>query len=228
MTDYVLPRKPKPSQEYIELLDAYKDLHNDTGAFKGISLVPFISSIKDLVVSNKCETLFDYGCGKGLPYTKDFKKTDPHNEIKYFTKPVQDIWNIKEFFLYDPAHPDHDKLPNKKYDIVLCTDVLEHIPESDLDWVIKEVLSYATKVAFINVCSVEALKTFPTGKHKGRNVHVSVFSHEWWINKFSTIWRDFKNVKIYIATTSTKGTIGTCIKRREPNVKSINKSVTTS
>ena len=228
MTDYVLPRKPEPSQEYVELLDTYKEMHKQEGFFKGISLVPFISSIKDLVVSNKCETLFDYGCGKRLPYTKDFKKTDPHNEIKYFTKPVQDMWNIKEFFLYDPAYSEHDKLPTKKYDIVLCTDVLEHIPESDLDWVIREVLSYATKVAFINVCSQEALKTFPTGKYKGRNVHVSVFSHEWWINKFSTIWRDFKHLKIYIATTSTKGTIGTCIKRREPNVKSIDKSVTTS
>jgi hypothetical protein len=214
MTDYVLPRKPEPSQEYVELLDTYKEMHKQEGFFKGISLVPFISSIKDLVVSNKCETLFDYGCGKGLPYTKDFKQTDPHNEIKYFTKPVQDMWNIKEFFLYDPAYSEHDKLPTKKYDIVLCTDVLEHIPESDLDWVIREVLSYATKVAFINVCSQEALKTFPTGKHKGRNVHVSVFSHEWWINKFSTIWRDFKHLKIYIATTSTKGTIGICIKRR--------------
>ena len=214
MTDYVLPRKPEPSQEYVELLDTYKEMHKQEGFFKGISLVPFISSIKDLVVSNKCKTLFDYGCGKGIPYKKDFKKTDPHNEIKYFTKPVQDMWNIKEFFLYDPAYSEHDKLPTKKYDIVLCTDVLEHIPESDLDWVIREVLSYATKVAFINVCSQEALKTFPTGKHKGRNVHVSVFSHEWWINKFSTIWRDFKHLKIYIATTSTKGTIGICIKRR--------------
>ena len=228
MTDYVLPRKPEPSQEYVELLDTYKEMHKQQGLFKGISLIPFIHVIKDLIISNKCKTLFDYGCGKGLPYTKDFKLTDADNKCKDFDKPVQDMWNIKEFFLYDPAYSEHDKLPNKKYDIVLCTDVLEHIPESDLDWVIREVLRFSNKVAFINVCSQEARKTFLTGKHKGRNVHVSVFSNDWWINKFSIIWRDFKHIKIYIATTSTKGTIGTCIKRREPNVKSINKSVTTS
>jgi hypothetical protein len=226
MSDYILPRKPEPSQEYVELLDTYKEMHRQKGIFKGISLIPFVPIIGDIIKKNKCETLFDYGCGKGIPYTKDFKAADPTNKHKEFTKPVQDIWNIKEFFLYDPACPEYNKLPTKKYDIVLCTDVLEHIPEDDLDWVIRDVLSYANKIAFINVCSQEAKKTFLTGKHKGRNVHVSIFSHEWWTDKCKHIWKTFPHLKLYLATTTSKGLLGSCIKGEKKNVKSLNKSIT--
>ena len=223
MTDYVLPRKPEPSQEYIELLDAYKEMHSESGAFKGISLVPFILVIKDLIKENECKTLFDYGCGKGIPYHKEyFKAADPKNKWKEFDKPIQDVWGIDEFFLYDPAYPDHDKLPNKKYDMVVCTDVLEHIPEDDLDWIIREILHHSNKVVFINVCAMKALKTFQKGKHKGRNVHVSLFSHNEWVERLANIWRDFKHLKIYLATTGDKGEKslkGVCIKRNTDSVK---------
>ena len=47
-SDYVLPRKPIPSEEYNDLLDAYKEMHKEAGYFKGISLIPFISMIKEL------------------------------------------------------------------------------------------------------------------------------------------------------------------------------------
>ena len=211
-SDYVSPREPKPSEEYKELLDAYKVMHKDERAFMGISLIPLTYVIKQIFDDNKIKSFLDYGCGKGLLYTKDFKKTDKGSKYPDLKQPIQDTLGIKEFALYDPAYPEHDKLPTKKYDMVICTDVLEHIPEEDLDWVIRELCSFSQSTMFINVSTLPAKKTFKTGKYKGENVHVTVHDHKWWLNKVSEIWNDNKNLKIYLTSTSNEGIMGTCIK----------------
>ena len=60
---------------------------------------------------------------------------------------------------------------------VEADDVMEHVPEEDLGWVIREIFSYAKKMVFINVACFEALKKF----RDGTNVHVSVFHHQDWL-----------------------------------------------
>ena len=212
MDDYVMPKKPKPSEKYLELIEAYKHLHEDDSKFQGISLIPFAIDIYGILKYNNCKSILDYGCGKGYPYKDQFKYLDPKGKIPNFDKPLHKWWGIDELFLYDPAYPEHDKLPTKKYDMVICTDVLEHIPEEDLDWVIRELCSFSQSTMFINVSTLPAKKTFKTGKYKGENVHVTVHNHEWWLNKVSKIWNDNKNLKIYLTSTSREGIMGTCIK----------------
>ena len=80
------------------------------------------------------------------------------------------------------------------YDAVICTDVLEHIPESDLGWVVDEIFSYATKMIFINVACFKALKHF----EDGTNVHISVFTPEYWIDFLTKKSRNFRNIVIYL------------------------------
>jgi 2-polyprenyl-3-methyl-5-hydroxy-6-metoxy-1,4-benzoquinol methylase len=103
-------------------------------------------------------------------------------------------------------------LPSKKVDVVLCTDVLEHIPEDDLGWLIRDIFNLSNKIVFLNVSTVLAIKTFTSGKYKGENVHVSVFDHAWWVDKIKTIHKDYKELKIYLTSTSKEGILGTCIK----------------
>ena len=212
MDNYVLPKKPEPSEKYVELVEAYKNLHKEEDKFRGISLVPFAYDIYNILLHNNCKSILDYGCGKAIPYKKNHRDVDPKKKIPNFDKPLHKWWGIDELFLYDPAYPEHDKLPTKKYDMVICTDVLEHIPEEDLDWTIQELCSFANKTVFINVSTLLAKKTFKTGKYKGENVHVTVYNHEWWLNKISKIWNDHKNLKIYLTSTSNEGIMGTCIK----------------
>ena len=71
MSDYISPRKPKPSEDYHELINSYKELHKEKGKFKGISLVPLVPTISKLIKENECKTLLDYGCGKAFPYIKE-------------------------------------------------------------------------------------------------------------------------------------------------------------
>ena len=79
--------------------------------------------------------------------------------------------------MYDPAYEEHSTLPDRKFDAVISTDVLEHIPEADLGWVLREMYSKAEKMVFLNVACFPALKKLKDGS----NAHVSIFSTEDWI-----------------------------------------------
>jgi hypothetical protein len=199
----------KPSQEYHDLIDSYKVLHQEEGKFKGISLVPLVPTLMSLVKENNCKTLLDYGCGKAIPYDKDRCK-----EID-LRHPIQKLCNLKSFDLYDPAYEKYATLPDKKYDIVVCTDVLEHIAEQDMDYVLTEILSRSKKIVFLNISCQPALKHFKEGKFKGKNVHISVFDPSWWGHKIGNIWNKFNHLKVYTLCETKEGTHATCIKKEK-------------
>ena len=199
----------KPSQEYYDLIDSYKILHQEEGKFKGISLVPLVPTLMSLVKENNCKTLLDYGCGKAIPYDKNrCKEVDLRH-------PIQKLCNLKSFDLYDPAYEKYATLPDKKYDIVVCTDVLEHIAEQDIDYVLTEILSRSKKIVFLNISCQPALKHFKEGKFKGKNVHISVFDPSWWGHKIGNIWNKFNNLKVYTLCETKEGTHATCIKKEK-------------
>ena len=76
----------------------------------------------------------------------------PINEKKQaLNKPLQSIWKLDYFSLYDPAYPKHSKLPKGKYDAVICTDVIEHIDEKDVDWILDEIFSYGRKFVLLTI-----------------------------------------------------------------------------
>ena len=67
--------RQNPSPVYLSLIDMYSELHvngdsrNKIDAqkmYSGKSIVPWISTIKELVTSTDSHTLLDYGSGKGL------------------------------------------------------------------------------------------------------------------------------------------------------------------
>ena len=199
----------KPSQEYHDLIDSYKVLHQEEGKFKGISLVPLVPTLMSLIKENDCKTLLDYGCGKAIPYDKDrCKEVDLRH-------PIQKLCNLKSFDLYDPAYEKYATLPDKKYDIVICTDVLEHIAEQDMDYVLTEILSRSKKIVFLNISCQPALKHFKEGKFKGKNVHISVFDPSWWGHKIGNIWNKFNHLKVYTLCETKEGTHATCIKKEK-------------
>ena len=199
----------KPSEDYYELLDSYKELHKEEGKFRGISLVPLVPTLINVTKENNCKTLLDYGCGKAIPYSKKECKSIG------LKKPVQELCNLDSFDLYDPAYPKYNKLSKKKYDIVVCTDVMEHIAEQDIDWVLKDILSHSKKTVFLNISCQPALKHFKKGKFKGQNVHVSVFHGTWWSDKVKNIWNKFKHLKIYMVCVGKDYTHVDCIKKEK-------------
>lgn len=103
-------------------------------------------------------SVLDYGCGQGLM------------AMALRCAPIG-----LEVAEYDPAIAGKDVLPDPA-DVVVCTDVLEHVEPDRLPAVLAHVRSLCRKAAFL----VVALD--PTNKllTDGRNAHLIQESPEWW------------------------------------------------
>lgn len=105
-------------------------------------------------------TVLDYGCGRA-----DLAAALP--DVK--------VWS------YDPGVPAHATLP-PPCDIVVCTDVLEHIEPDYLDDVLAHIKILTRKAAHLVVC------TKLDGRKKlkdGRDPHLIVQPAEWWRERIS-------------------------------------------
>lgn len=145
------------------LLDQYRQIHADPQtAFPGRSLLPYAHVINTLIRKHGSRSLLDYGCGQGLQYLVDR---------------VQDWWGVTPM-LYDPAVPRWSARPAavERFDGVICTDVLEHIPELELDATLDDVLGFARQWAFVTVCCRPAKRILPNGL----NAHCTVMPEDWW------------------------------------------------
>ena len=76
---------------------------------------------------------------------------------------------------------------------MLCTDVIEHIDEKDVDWILEEIFSYARKFVLLTIACYKALKTFKDG----RNVHVNIKTPEHWTEKLKKLHEKHPHLNIY-------------------------------
>lgn len=105
--------------------------------------------------------VLDYGCGKG-------------------TLGMNLPFDIRE---YDPAIKSKSASPSPA-DIVVCTDVLEHIEPEFVDNVVQHLAMLVRRIGFFTVATRPALKTLADG----RNAHLTIQPLSWWIAKFETIF----------------------------------------
>lgn len=139
----------------MRLLDQYKEMHKQ-GKFSGWSLEKHLEDIAKLLEQYECESVLDYGCGKAKYHPEGWDK-------------------------YEPALEEYSELPNKIYDAVICTDVLEHVPEDELDEVLKNIFTRSTKLVFLSISTRLAKKSLPNGE----NAHCTVKEPIWWNEKLS-------------------------------------------
>jgi len=132
----------------------YRRLHA-ASKFSGGCLKLYISEVRELIKKYDCKTILDYGCGKALY----------HDKAK-----------LGKVTLYDPYYDPYSKKPEGKFDIVICTDVMEHIPMEDIENTINELIGYTNKVLFLSICTKPANKRFANGK----NVHLTIRPEFWW------------------------------------------------
>lgn len=142
-----------------DLLAQYREMHGQ-GHFKGLSLRPHLNAITRLILNHRSESVLDYGCGKAELYT---------------ALALSQKWGVS-ITLYDPAVPEFSRRPIGTFDGVICTDVLEHLPESEADTTLDDILAFAQQWAFFSICIRAARKNLPDG----RNVHLTVRPQEWW------------------------------------------------
>jgi hypothetical protein len=139
----------------------YAILHGQ-GKFPGRSMLQHVPVIADLVAEFKSKNVLDYGCGEGRQWSHE----RAHNAI-----------GIDLPTLYDPFTEAWCKRPKGTFHGVICTDVMEHVPEEELKGVVEDIAGFAEQWAFISVCCRPS-------KHMrfddGTNIHVTIHPFAWW------------------------------------------------
>jgi hypothetical protein len=180
--------RDNPSPRYRELVDMYRTMHRVGDAahglsaeqtFPGQSLPRQAHRIKPLIARTQARTILDYGSGKGVQYRPGPIKQE--GVVRWNS--IQEYWGVDSIRCYDPAHEPYSELPSGRFDGVVCTDVLEHCPEQDLDWIIEGFFSFADKFVFANVACYPAAKHLPNGE----NAHCTIRPAAFWKSKFESI-----------------------------------------
>lgn len=116
-----------------------------------------VESVRGIAQVFQVRSILDYGCGKQtlletlrLPYARG----------------------------YDPCVPGLDLEP-KSAEMLVCTDVLEHIEPDCLEEVLDHLKALTKRVIFVAISLREAKKTLPDG----RNTHLIVRPARWWLAK---------------------------------------------
>lgn len=146
---------------------------------RGSTVRKYIGEIAKLVAEIPTESILDYGSGAGTQYTVDR---------------IHEGWGGPMPALFDPAIPGIDDLPEDVFDGVICTGVLEHIPEPELDLAIGNLAKYARRWALIVV------GTGPSPRKRlpdGRNVHVTIRPATWWQERIEAAFGD-RDIRLWL------------------------------
>lgn len=156
----------KPELISAEYQRLNQKLHNDNLAY-GIGGGKHAETVIKLADSIKTRSVMDYGCGKS-----------------FLAKAIP--WPIWE---YDPAIPGKTESP-RPADLVVCTDVLEHIEPDKLDFVLGDLARCVLKVGYFTIHTGPSQKTLADG----RNAHLIQAPESWWRQQLA---RFFKVGKIF-------------------------------
>ena len=161
------------NEPYIE---QYRQLHAATRY--GRSSEKLLPQLLPEVLELRPKTILDYGCGQSQLV-----------EMLKYDDQVQT-------FRYDPAIAEISKLPVPNADLVVNTDVMEHIPTSDVGDVLADIARISQHALF-------NIATAPAGRilFNGENAHCTVQPASWW---GETLGRHFQHVEPLRSTRSTK------------------------
>ncbi len=148
-----------------ELLELNRQKHT-LGSY-GLSGYRWAIQVNELACGIEARTVLDYGCGQGT-LGAELRKFNPTYEI----------------LEYDPAIPGKEEKPLRA-DVVVCSDVLEHIEPECLYAVLDDIRNIARLAVFLVVHTGAAAKHFSDG----RNTHLIIEPSEWWLPKILDRWK---------------------------------------
>ncbi len=187
----------KYTDTYYSLIKEYKEMHEKginnlrpESTFQGSSLFKHIFSLREIIIKKSISSLIDFGCGKAIFYK---------NKLPYKIKgktgefTIQEFWNVKDIVLYDPGVKEFELYPKQKKDLVICTDVLEHIPMIDTENFLNDIYLLANKAVFFAVSVRESKKKLKSGQ----SVHINIRKEDEWDKIFNSFQKRYPDITTY-------------------------------
>ena len=154
----VVPSEPTITEEYCKLNES---LHIQPGGLYGYKGAEQAPRVKNLAKRHHCRSILDYGAGKQTLSC----------ELR-----ANGCTDVRD---YDPAIPAIAAAPAKA-DLVVCSDVLEHVEPECLNATLNHLRDVTEKLAIVRVCVVPCeSKVLPDGSDPHRSVH----SRAWWVDE---------------------------------------------
>lgn len=205
------PKKDEPNKPYANIIGFNRpevisaeyarlnaQLHRDNLAY-GVGGAKHAETVRKMRDAVKAASVLDYGCGKSaLQKALDFP-----------------IWE------YDPAIPGKSDSP-RPADLVVCTDVLEHIEPSLLDGVLADLQRCVKKVGYFTIHTGPAMKTLADG----RNAHLIQQGELWWrakLERFFAVGSLKRRGIELIAVVGPKRAKGTAMREAVQSVRASEK-----
>lgn len=149
----------------MKYITEYEKLHKQNNNYGTRSMIYF-KAICLAIEYLSPRSILDFGCGKGALIDR-IAEEFPHIQC----------------YGYDPAVEEKKALLVNNVDLVICTDVLEHIPEFELDEALLKI-SKLSKNAFFVIDHALAGATLPNGE----NAHCTVKPPIWYYNLLSKFY----------------------------------------
>lgn len=137
-------------------IDLYTQVHHSQSNF-GSGLHIHFTHIASILILLDIKKAIDFGCGKGVT-------ADKLSEM-----------NIAKITKYDPAIPSYNTIPKAKFDCLLNTDVMEHIPEAEIPGMLDQFKKLAPTAVIIPHLG-KAHLMLPNGE----NAHCTIKSPDEW------------------------------------------------
>ena len=132
----------------------------------------FGQEVKQYLINRpKYETVLDFGAGQGTlgKFVLD--------DIKRRSRAPKIQWTN-----YDPGVTKYSKLPSERFDLIVSSDVLEHVEPEMIDQTCAWLRDHAAKALYLHIACDPAGLSLPDG----RNVPLSCHKMDWWIEKLMT------------------------------------------
>ena len=170
-----------------KIIEEYQKIHNrrDVGMMIGEQVLNYIWNIQDLTFMYPNTTMLDFGCGKAWAHSQ---------------RKVSRLWDVDKVILYDIGIPQYSKRPtHDEFQSLISIDVLEHIPEDDIDEVFKYWYHRNMKYVFATIAAYPARATLSDGT----NAHINLNDKAWWMSKIKKHITCHTEI-IYMPTNSRK------------------------
>jgi hypothetical protein len=129
----------------------------------------YLDLVLQIVKEFKPKSILDFGCGRS-------------DMVAHFWRDGE-----RRIARYDPAIPLYKVIPEGEFDLLLCLDVMEHIPISGVDRVLTDMRAKSDTAVFA-ISTKLARAKLPDGS----NSHVTLLTNNEWINWISDYWGGVK------------------------------------